>query len=120
MADADGEKSEMGWLLGLMSGTSMDGIDAALIRSDGARVLETGPATTLSYDSEFRERLRAILGQCGPVEDVERELTLRHAEAVRQLLGEAGLVPDEVALIGFHGQTIDHVGFSQPRPSRRR
>ena len=108
MADPDDERSEMGWLLGLMSGTSMDGIDAALIRSDGERVLEMGPATTLSFDSEFRERLRAVLGHCGPVEDAERELTQRHAEAVRQLLAEAGLAPDEVALIGFHGQTIDH------------
>jgi len=100
--------------LGLMSGTSLDGIDAALLRTDGERVLETGPALTLAYDEPFRERLRACLGSWDAPAEVERELTLHHAEAVRRLLDLAGLPASEIDVIGFHGQTILH------RPDQRR
>ena len=48
--------------LGMMSGTSLDGIDAALVRTDGERVLEFGPFATESYDEGFRDRLRGLLG----------------------------------------------------------
>ena len=96
------------WALGLMSGTSLDGIDAALIRSDGARLVEPGPALSLSYDASFRARLRGTLGERGPVEAVERELTLRHAAAVKALLEQAGMTAREVTVAGFHGQTILH------------
>ncbi|MEJ1995633.1 MAG: anhydro-N-acetylmuramic acid kinase, partial [Limibacillus sp.] len=50
------------WALGMMSGTSLDGLDAALIRSDGERLLEAGPFTSEPYDEAFRERLRGLLG----------------------------------------------------------
>lgn len=96
------------WAIGLMSGTSLDGIDAALLRCDGREILAFGPRLTVAYDDRFRDRLRAILGGEQPVEAVERELTLRHAEAVKQLLEQAGLGRDEVALLGFHGHTIFH------------
>lgn len=100
-----------GWTVGLMSGTSMDGIDAALLRTDGERVLETGKTLSTPYTAEFRERLRAILGfdhRTEVVDAVEREITLLHAEAVRRLLESADLPPGAVDLIGFHGQTIFH------------
>lgn len=100
--------SEPRWALGLMSGTSLDGIDAALIRSDGRRVAEFGPARTEPYDKPFRDRLRGVLGGRGDIAGVERELTLRHAAAVKALLGSAGLAPAEVAVIGFPGHTIVH------------
>lgn len=96
------------WSIGLMSGTSMDGVDAALLRTDGERRIEAGPALTLPYDDEFRQKLRSVLGGKGPVREVERALTLRHAEAVRALLSKARLTPGEVELVGFHGQTILH------------
>ncbi len=96
------------WTIGLMSGTSLDGIDAALLKSDGHRVHAMGPCMTLSYDDPFREALKAVLGGKGPVADVERELTLRHANAVSQLIEKAGLTHDDVAMIGFHGHTIFH------------
>lgn len=94
--------------IGLMSGTSMDGIDAAVIRTDGEFAVETGAALTVAYDDGFRARLRAVLGECGDVAGVEAELTDRHAEAVRRLMAMAGLSPGAVDVIGLHGHTIRH------------
>ncbi|MFN4282215.1 MAG: anhydro-N-acetylmuramic acid kinase [Alphaproteobacteria bacterium] len=97
--------------LGLMSGTSLDGIDAALIRTDGVAVREIGAALTLPYEPALRERLRALLGGEGaPAEEaaVAQRLTEAHAEAVRGLLAQAGLAPAAVDVIGFHGHTILH------------
>ena len=93
---------------GLMSGTSMDGIDAALIETDGRRHVRPLAAATVPYDRAFRARLRSVLGERGPVAEVERELTDRHAEAIRRLLADAGVAAAEVAVAGFHGHTILH------------
>jgi anhydro-N-acetylmuramic acid kinase len=94
--------------LGLMSGTSLDGIDAAVVETDGETVVATGPATTVSYDGTLRERLRRALGARGPVKAVERDMTLAHAEVVNALLKTHGLKPSDVDVIGFHGHTILH------------
>jgi anhydro-N-acetylmuramic acid kinase len=96
------------WAIGLMSGTSCDGIDAALIHTDGTSIDEFGPTVELSYDVAFRGRLQSCFGGKGPVAAVERELTERHADVVRQLLAEAGRKPSEIGVVGFHGQTIHH------------
>ncbi len=98
--------------IGLMSGTSLDGIDAACVVTDGREHVETGPSLTIPYESGLRERLRAVLGGAGPVAEVERALTEAHAEAVRALLGHAGV--GEVDLVGLHGHTILH----RPREGR--
>lgn len=99
------------WAVGLMSGTSLDGVDAALIHSDGRTVHAFGPARTRPYPPELREAVRAILGERGGEEAiaaVERTLTDIHAEAVEDLLAAAGLTARQVAVVGFHGQTINH------------
>lgn len=99
------------WALGLMSGTSMDGIDAALIKTDGEQVFEVGPALLEPYDPDFRRQMRATLGarqRSDETDAVERELTLRHAAAVRRLLEKADLPSKAVSVLGFHGQTITH------------
>lgn len=98
--------------LGLMSGTSMDGIDAALVRTDGEH-LSLGPWTGTAYDPIFRERLRGALGRRpNPASAADRalagELTERHADAVRRLLAEARLDAGGIDVVGFHGHTVFH------------
>jgi anhydro-N-acetylmuramic acid kinase len=95
-----------------MSGTSLDGIDIAMIATDGRGRVVPGPSTTISYPPAFRERLRGVLGGVGPVVAVERELTHLHAEAVEWFLGRHR--GTGVDLVGFHGHTILH------RPAERR
>jgi len=99
---------QMKLAIGLMSGTSMDGIDAALIRTDGGAVIEPIAATFQSYDPAFRERLRAALGQQGPLPELAAELTRHHARVVEDLMGIAHMSASEVDVIGFHGHTIFH------------
>ena len=94
--------------IGLMSGTSMDGIDAALIRTDGIDHVEAIDAVTVDYDEGFRALLRGVLGGVGDVGGVESALTRLHEDAVRALLRQAGLSADQVSVIGFHGHTILH------------
>lgn len=94
--------------IGLMSGTSLDGIDAAILRTDGEKIIEPGQFLNLPYSTQFRERLRLIFEGTESVEVVERELTLLHAKATKSLLTRAALKFSEVDLIGFHGHTIFH------------
>lgn len=96
------------WALGLMSGTSRDGVDAALIRSDGSEALSPGAFITRRYEDDTRMRLAAAVRGEGDVAGVEREITDLHADAVHHLLEVAGLGADEVAVIGFHGHTLYH------------
>ena len=94
--------------LGLMSGTSLDGIDVAVLRTDGEASIETGPWAIYPYTSRLRESVRDILGGRGFVGEVEREFTLAHANAVHRFLGEQAIRREEIDLIGFHGHTILH------------
>jgi anhydro-N-acetylmuramic acid kinase len=95
-----------------MSGTSLDGIDAALVETDGEAQVAPGPSLTVPYPAAFREQLRSVLGGTGAVAAVEAELTRLHAAAVgqfRERHPRAGF-----DLVGFHGHTVLH------RPVERR
>ncbi|MCV3737455.1 anhydro-N-acetylmuramic acid kinase [Rhizobium sp. TRM96647] len=104
--------------IGLMSGTSMDGVDVALVKTDGEGAVERGPAMGLAYDPAFRKRLQAALETAkaigrrqdrpGDLAEVERELTLRHAAAVASFLDAKELRKADIDVIGFHGQTVLH------------
>ena len=98
--------------LGLMSGTSIDGIDAALIETDGIDQVTPLAFLSQSYDNLFREKLRSFLGRkdrlAPDVIAFEQELTEQHASVVRRFLVENLLTPDSIDLIGFHGQTVWH------------
>jgi len=104
--------------IGLMSGTSMDGIDLAMLRTDGESSVERGPAFFVPYEAEFRRRLEAGLEPAKRIErreerpdglaTLEREITLRHAEAVKTFLHGAAREWGRPDVIGFHGQTVLH------------
>ena len=98
--------------IGLMSGTSLDGIDVAVIDSDGESQVATGPWLTMPYERDLREALRGTLGGKGPTDEVERRLTEAHAAAVARLIERHDITG--VELIGFHGHTILH------EPAKRR
>lgn len=91
------------WALGAMSGTSLDGVDAAMVLTDGHRVLEFGPAAYRPYTVAERDTIRAALGlwpgDAGVAEAAEVVETA-HAELLSRFSG-AGIV-------GFHGQTLAH------------
>lgn len=96
------------WALGLMSGTSLDGVDAALIKTDGKRVVAHGESLTLPYTHAERAQIFACFKGEGDVPSAAHMLTLRHIDAVEALLAKSQIARTEVALIGFHGQTILH------------
>ena len=102
------KQSEAVWALGLMSGTSLDGIDAALIKTDGEQVLGFGAWLTVPYDDAYRARLREAVHGRGDMLAVEQEITLKHADAVKELLKLADISRKDVHVIGFHGQTVSH------------
>jgi anhydro-N-acetylmuramic acid kinase len=110
-------------VIGLMSGTSLDGIDAAIVETDGMDVAVPGTSLGIAYDDETRAMLRSALdvaqtaavGAPAPyaISDAERRLTEAHGDTVKVMLRKAGLSAAQIALIGFHGQTILH------RPAQR-
>ncbi len=97
--------------LGLMSGTSVDGIDVALIETDGERALGFGPALTVPYSDEVRRLIRAVFGAETPNEATraaERAVTDAHIEAVRHAAAVHQIALSSLDVVGFHGQTITH------------
>ncbi|MGA0392973.1 MAG: anhydro-N-acetylmuramic acid kinase [Rhodospirillales bacterium] len=108
----DQDKHPIITAIGLMSGTSMDGIDAALIETDGQSINRFGPVVHTPYDELFRLQLRALLGrkpdQAPAWDETIKALTEKHAAAVQQLLDENDLAPGDIDIIGFHGHTVLH------------
>ncbi len=95
--------------IGLMSGTSLDGIDVALLETDGERIFDTGPWGTTAYQPDLRQRLRACLEEPdGDHGALEADLTDVHGDVVAAFLDANGIAREKVDLVGFHGQTILH------------
>jgi anhydro-N-acetylmuramic acid kinase len=109
--------------IGMMSGTSMDGIDVALLETDGERVEAFGPAGGRPYTSAERELLRQAVVEAvslkarderpPPLAEAENLITEAHASVVSDFLRNNGLTADDIDVIGFHGQTVLH------RPEQR-
>jgi anhydro-N-acetylmuramic acid kinase len=94
-------------IAGAMSGTSMDGVDLAVIETDGVDVLGFGPVVYRPYGAEERAVIRAALGRWpgeAGVDAAARVVEDAHLAALAGLDPEAG----GLAAFGFHGQTLAH------------
>lgn len=104
--------------IGLMSGTSLDGIDVALVKTDGEKLVKRGPSATFSYEQKQQDVLRQALvdavgiternQRLGNLLSTEKLLTDWHSNAIRQFLEENHLKASDIDVIGFHGQTVIH------------
>lgn len=109
--------------LGLMSGTSLDGVDVALIETDGRRIKALGPSGYRPYSEPERGLLRRALFEAinlpernarpGILREAERAVTAAHAEAVAAFIAQNRITCEDIDIVGFHGQTVLH------RPERR-
>jgi anhydro-N-acetylmuramic acid kinase len=104
--------------IGLMSGTSMDGIDVALIETDGEAVHSFGPACAYPYSAAERHLLREAMvagrgltardARGGVLALAESMITSKHADCVQAFAEANGIKLSSVDVIGFHGQTVLH------------
>lgn len=102
--------------IGLMSGSSHDGVDAALIKTDGYHYIEPIMSVTTPYVRDLREKISNILNlhQGSSAEDLQRVkevediITRAHNATIYELLAKSGVAENKIDFIGFHGHTIHH------------
>ncbi len=98
--------------IGVISGTSMDGIDVAAIRSDGRAAVEAGPGATYPYPEALAARLREVVMDpvlaASPLLELERDVTDAHVEAIEAFMRAFAIRRESIAIAGLHGQTVLH------------
>jgi anhydro-N-acetylmuramic acid kinase len=100
-------------IIGMISGTSMDGIDIAVIKTDGLARVEFGPADTMPYPELLRQELLDFLkdparAQIDPLTELESHVTESFRAALVDFIIKHHLKNSEIDLIGLHGQTVYH------------
>ena len=125
--------------IGLMSGTSLDGVDVALIESDGDRIRamtgangfveSLGPTFCRAYSPDERALLARALAEAeglgdrrdrpGTLQAAEDLITRAHAEAVEAFMARENLKPSDIDVVGFHGQTLLHRPDQRPPPAAK-
>lgn len=98
--------------IGLMSGTSMDGVDLALIRSDGKDFIERKKFAYFPYDTKMKEALRSVIygaPTLTQIKQVEKEFTLLNADIVNYFIRENNIDASEIDIVSFHGHTVLHL-----------
>jgi anhydro-N-acetylmuramic acid kinase len=111
-------KSGLMTAIGAISGTSMDGIDVALITTDGLQIVEFGPGRMQPYPADLRRDLQTLLAdptvaERDPLTALDQRVTSAFATAISAFIRDTGIPLAAVDLIGLHGQTVYH------RPERR-
>src|SRR3989338_748584 len=101
------------WCLGFMSGTSMDGIDGGILKTDGRTLLEFGPKISVKFESTLQKKLFSLKGKhILSDEDYQiiREFTQTHIDLTLKIKNafEKNHPKEQISLIGFHGQTLFH------------
>ena len=102
-------------ILGLMSGTSLDGLDIALCEFEGSGLstkFKLKQFVSLPYTSEFKESIQAVFAKeqihFPSLSTLNAEIGIKHAELILSALQSWGIKPGEIDLIASHGQTVMH------------
>lgn len=113
------DEMDMRWCVGLMTGTVLDGnIDVALLQTDGESIGAFGSYALYPYDAETCDLLAQCLAEAQTwgfqgaepalFAEAEARITRAQSAAVARLVAEAGLTMQDIAAVGFHGQTVLH------------
>jgi len=104
--------------LGLMSGTSGDGVDASIIRSDGETKYKVILDKYFKYDQDVYKNIHNLKDKINnskdlknlskELESLEKEITLFHAKVIKEIINGSEIEDFNIDLVGFHGQTVFH------------
>lgn len=104
--------------IGVISGTSMDGIDVSIVTSDGRDAVSFGAGVSYPYRESTRRDLQALIADAQraltePLLELEAAVTADHLAAIQRFIADHDLDPATIDLVGLHGQTVYH------RPQQR-